>query len=138
VENRQIFITEFDLRRLRELISEQKRINKEGKEYIESLEDELERGKVVSPKEVPPDVVTMNTKVSVEDLEFGDEMTFTLVFPEDASREESRVSVLAPIGTAVLGYRVGDVFRWKVPAGERQYRVKAIIYQPEASGNFDL
>ena len=135
---RQIYITEFDMKRLRDTIIEQKRINKEGREYIESLEAELDRGKVVAPKDVPPDVVTMNSKVSVVDLEYGDEMTFTLVFPDDANLEAGKVSVLAPLGTAVLGYRVGDVFRWKVPDGMREYRVKEILYQPEAAGDYDL
>jgi regulator of nucleoside diphosphate kinase len=137
-ERRQIYITEFDLKRLREVILEQKRVKKEGREYIESLELELERGKVVSPKEVPPDVVTMNSKVRVEDLEYRDEMIFTLVFPDDADHAQSKVSVLAPLGTAVLGYRVGDIFRWKVPAGVREFRVKEILYQPEASGDYHL
>jgi regulator of nucleoside diphosphate kinase len=138
MKQRQIYITEYDLKRLREVILEQKRINKEGREYIESLEAELERGKVVPPKDVPPDVVTMNSKVCVEDLDYGDEMIFTLVFPDDADRETSKVSVLAPLGTAVLGYRVGDIFRWKVPAGVREYRVKKILYQPEDAGDYEL
>ena len=138
MDERQIFITEYDLKRLREVIIEQKRVNKEGREYIESLELELERGNVVPSKDVPPNVVTMNSQVRVEDLEIGDDMVFTLVFPDEADHAQSKVSVLAPLGTAVLGYRVGDVIRWKVPAGVREFRVKEIIYQPEASGDYHL
>lgn len=138
METRQIYVTAFDLKRLRELIAEQKRIKKESKEYINSLEAELERAQVVLPQEVPADVVTMNSRLVIEDLETGDEMTFTLVFPETADLARERVSVLAPLGTAVLGYRVGDTFEWKVPAGVVQYRVKQILYQPEAAGDYDL
>lgn len=138
MDQRQIFITEFDLQRLRETIREQKRTKKENRAYIESLEQELNRGKVVAPKEVAPNVVTMNSRLCVEDLETGDEMTFTLVFPEDANHEQAKVSVLAPLGAAVLGYQEGDVFEWQVPAGVHRYRVKNILFQPEASGNYDL
>lgn len=138
METRQIYVTAFDLKRLRELISEQKRIKKESKEYINSLEAELERAQVVLPQEVPADVVTMNSRLVIEELETSDEMTFTLVFPETADLAQGRVSVLAPLGTAVLGYRVGDTFKWQVPAGVVQYRVKRILYQPEAAGDYDL
>lgn len=138
MEQRRIYVTAYDLKRLRELITEQKRINKEGKEYIESLETELERAQVVSPQDVPADAVTMNSRLVIEDLDSGDEMIFTLVFPEAADREKAHVSVLAPLGTAVLGYRVGDTFKWKVPDGVVSYRVKGIQYQPEAAGDYDL
>lgn len=138
MDARQIHITEFDLKRLRETIREQKRIKKEGRAYIEGLERELNRGKVVSPKEVAPDVVTMNSRICIEDPETGEETTFTLVFPEDADREQAKISVLAPLGAAVLGYQVGDVFEWEVPDGIVRYRVKKILYQPEASGDYDL
>ena len=138
MEKRTIYITEYDLKRLRELIEEARRIDRRGNEYLDSLDAELSSGKVVAPTEVPPDVVTMNSKVSLMDLDTHEEMVYILVFPQDADRTQSKISVLAPIGTAMLGYRVGDVFEWQVPDGIRRLQVKQILYQPEASGDYNL
>lgn len=138
MQQRKIFITEYDLKRLRELIAEHRHTEPRNREYLENLENELARATHVEPKDVPPDVVTMNSKVCLEDLETGEEIILTLVFPEDADRTQSKISVLAPLGTAVLGYRAGDTFSWKVPAGVVSYRVKELLFQPEASGNYDL
>jgi regulator of nucleoside diphosphate kinase len=102
------------------------------------LEKELSRAEVVAPKDVPADVVTMNSKVSLRDLDTGDEMDITLVFPKDADITQDKVSVLAPIGTAMLGYRVGDVVEWTVPDGVRRLHIEKVLYQPEASGDLHL
>ncbi len=133
-----ITITEFDMERLRTLIDEAKRLYRDGNEYLENLEMELSRGVVVAPTDVAADVVTMNSKVCLKDLDTDEEMHVTLVFPGDADIAQSKMSVLAPIGTAMLGYRVGEVFTWKVPEGVRRLQVKKIIYQPEASGDHHL
>ena len=138
MEARTIYITEYDLKRLRELIDEAKRLDRRGNEYLDSLDAELSRGKVVAPTEVPPDVVTMNSKVRLVDLDTHEEMVYTLVFPQEADRTQSKISVLAPIGTAMLGYRVGDTFTWQVPDGIRRLQVKQVVYQPEASGDYHL
>ena len=138
MQERTIYITEFDMERLRTLIEDAKRVERFGNEYLDSLEMELARGQVVAPKEVPADVVTMNSKVSLRDLDTDEEMVVTLVFPPDANIAQSKVSVLAPIGTAMLGYRVGDTFTWKVPDGERRLQVEKILYQPEAAGDHHL
>jgi len=138
VEERTIYITEYDLKRLRELIMEAKRIDRRGNEYLDSLEAELSRGKVVASTEVPQDVVTMNSRVHLVDLDTQEEMVYTLVFPQDAELSQSKISVLAPIGTAMLGYRVGDTFTWQVPDGVRRLQVKEVLYQPEASGDYHL
>lgn len=138
MEERTIYITEYDLKRLRELIMEAKRIDRRGNEYLDSLEAELSRGKVVASTEVPQDVVTMNSRVHLVDLDTQEEMVYTLVFPQDAELSQSKISVLAPIGTAMLGYRVGDTFTWQVPDGVRRLQVKEVLYQPEASGDYHL
>ena len=138
MEERTIYITEFDMKRLRELIAEAKRLDRRGNEYLESLEAELSRGKLVAPTDVPPDVVTMNSRVELVDLDTEEEMVYTLVFPHEADIAQSKISVLAPIGTAILGYRVGDTFTWQVPDGIRRLRVKQILYQPEAAGDYLL
>lgn len=135
---RVIHITEYDNRRLRDLLVEGRRTDYRGSEYLENLGKELDRARVVDPKEVPPDVVTMNSKVRLEDLELGEEMVYTLVFPEEADLSQGKISILAPVGTAMLGYRVGDTFEWEVPGGISRMKIKEIIYQPEASGDYNL
>jgi regulator of nucleoside diphosphate kinase len=70
------------------------------------------------------------------DLEAGEEMTYTLVFPDEADGSQGKISVLAPLATGMLGYRVGDTFEWDTPGGKRSIRVVKIIHQPEASGDY--
>jgi regulator of nucleoside diphosphate kinase len=138
MEDRIIYITEFDLKRLRELIEEAKRVDRRVNEYLESLDAELSGCKVVVPTEVPPDVITMNSQVRLIDLDTHEEMVYTLVFPQEADITQSKISVLAPIGTAMLGHRVGDTFTWEVPDGFRRLQVKKVLYQPEATGDYHL
>jgi regulator of nucleoside diphosphate kinase len=80
----------------------------------------------------------MNSRVGLVDLDTEEEMVYTLVFPHEADITQSKISVLAPIGTAILGYRVGDTLTWQVPDGMRRLRVKQILYQPEAAGDYHL
>lgn len=138
MDNKPIYITEFDLDRLQKLLWEAQSTDYRKSEYLEKLQIEMRRAVVVSPREIPGDVVTMNSTVCLMDADTGEEETYTLVFPEDSNPEQGKISVLAPIGTGMLGYKVGDIFEWIVPAGKRRLLVKEIIYQPEASGNFDL
>ena len=133
-----IRVTEFDLERLKKLIADSQRAKYRGSDYLAKLQSELERAEVVKSREVGSNVVTMNSTVVMVDLETGKEETYTLVFPDDADARQGRVSVLAPIGTAMLGYEVGDVFEWEVPAGRRRLQVKKILYQPEAAGDYHL
>ena len=109
-----------------------------GSLYLKKLKEELDRATIVEPEEVPPDVVTMNSSVSLVDVMTGEELNYTLVYPEDADLQQGKISVLAPIGTAMLGYRVGDTFTWDTPGGIRAVRVEKILYQPETAGNYDL
>jgi regulator of nucleoside diphosphate kinase len=135
---RQIVITKFDRDRLIEAVNEAQRGEYRGSQYIENLKQELERAEVVDSQNVPGDVVTMNSKIRLVDLDTHEEMVVTLVFPQDADIARRRISVLAPIGTAALGYRLGDIFEWEVPEGKSRLKVEEIIYQPEASGDYDL
>jgi regulator of nucleoside diphosphate kinase len=100
---------------------------------ITALRSELERAEIVVPDEVPPDVITMNSRAQLLDLDTNERMEFTLVFPAEADIEEGKISILAPLGTAMLGYRVGDEFEWAVPYGYRRLRVTRIEFQPEAT-----
>jgi regulator of nucleoside diphosphate kinase len=133
--DRTICISEYDLERLQKLIDH---ANPQGRDldHLQELEQELERGVVLAPQEIPNDVITMNTKVLLKNLDTGETLEYQLVFPHNANIEERRISILAPIGTALLGYRVGDIIEWKVPAGMKRLKVEKILYQPEAAGHF--
>ncbi|HEX6178392.1 MAG TPA: nucleoside diphosphate kinase regulator [Thermoanaerobaculia bacterium] len=99
---------------------------------------EIERGLELQPREIPPDVVTMNSTVRVTDVDAGSTHVYTIVFPADADYEKGRISILAPLGTALLGFRVGDTVDWNVPRGVRRLHIDEIVYQPEAAGDFHL
>lgn len=135
---RTVYITRFDMERLESLIQTHRSSSPKRKAQIDRLEKELDRAVVVEPKDIPADVVTMNTKLRLRDEISGEERILSLVFPADADIEKNRVSVLAPIGTALLGYRVGDVIEWAVPAGTKTLRIIETLYQPEASGHYDV
>ena len=132
--NKTIYITDNDMRRLRELILVARQFRKEEEKYLQELETELNRGKIIKSQDIPPDVITMNSEVHLRDLNTKEEITYQLVFPDHADASQERVSILAPIGTALLGYSVGDIIEWKVPAGVAKLKVEKIIYQPEANG----
>jgi len=138
MNRRTIYMTEFDMKRLAKLIEEIQDSDSQDKNYIAKLQEELDHAKVVASSDIPKDVITMNSKVCLVDQRTEKEEMYTLVFPQDADISQGKISVLAPIGTAMLGYRVGQVFQWKVPAGERTLRVKEILYQPEAAGDYHL
>jgi len=138
VEQRTIYISAFDKKRLMSLIEEGLNTSSHEKASLQNLKKELERGVVVEPKDIPPDVVTMNSTVLFRDLEDGEEMTCTLVFPAQADISQNKLSILAPIGTALIGYRVGSEIEWKVPSGVQRIRVEKILYQPESEGNYEL
>ncbi|HUW22635.1 MAG TPA: nucleoside diphosphate kinase regulator [bacterium] len=133
-----IYITDLDKKRLKQLIREARTFGSEHEIYLEKLEGELNRSKVVKSKEIPTDVITMNSKVRLKDLDTREEMIYWLVFPDDANPDQNKISILAPIGTALIGYRVGDVIEWKVPAGLRKLKVLEVLYQPEAAGDYHL
>ncbi|HPB68438.1 MAG TPA: nucleoside diphosphate kinase regulator [Candidatus Omnitrophota bacterium] len=133
-----IFVTPFDKERLQDILLKTMHFNTEDHVFLKRLEEELSRADVVDSKEIPPDIITMNSMVCVEDMDTGDEETYSLVFPGHANYQEHKISVLAPIGTALLGYKEGDVIEWPVPAGLRKLRIKRILYQPEANGEYHL
>ncbi len=137
MRSKAIFITRLDLERLQALMAKERAIHGSG-EHLAKLQDELKKAEIVDSRDVPADVVTMRSTVELTDLGTGKVETYTLVFPEEADIELGKVSILAPIGTAMLGYRVGDEFEWKVPAGMRKLRVSKVLFQPEAAGHWDL
>jgi regulator of nucleoside diphosphate kinase len=132
---RTLLVTVDDLGRLRKLIDRAKLRDPRDSEYLDRLEGELSAARAVASARVPSDVVTMNSTVHLLDLDTAERLIFTLVFPDEADIDNAKVSVLAPIGTAVLGYRAGDRLSWQVPDGVRRLKVVEVLYQPEASGD---
>ena len=130
-------MTEFDLRRL-DALFERIRSQVCLPPTLSALEREVAEAVVVKSEEVPATVVTMNSEVEVIDLETDERRSVTLVFPALAGIEAGRVSVLAPLGTALLGSRQGASVAWQTPRGLRQLHVARVIYQPEAAGRYDL
>ena len=133
-----IYVTEPDYQRLSELIEITRERNGVDREYLNKLEAELDRAEIVDPKQIPADVVTMRSKVRLKDLVSGEANTYSLAFPKEANFTEGKISILAPIGTAILGYKRGDTIEWPVPSGVRRLKIDKIIYQPEAAGNYEL
>jgi len=131
-----IYITEFDIERLEELMDGAKKNYLRDIDDLNKLEEELEKFQIVDSREIPPDVVTLNSRVRLRDLDADREMIVTLVFPRSANLAEGRLSVASPIGTAILGYAAGDTIEWQVRAG--RIRIEEVLYQPEAAGDFHL
>ncbi len=134
IRRRGIVITEDDMVRLKELVRHGRVALRRDQGHLEDLERELEQAQVVAAEDVPRGVVTLHSTVRVLDVDTGAIMVYTVVFPAEANLAANRISVLAPIGTALIGYRIGDVIDWKTPGGTRRLRVEAVLFQPEASG----
>lgn len=133
MSERAIFITEEDFEKLEALLAGVARQGGRDRENVVRLAAELERAHVVPADTIPPDVVTMDSEVVLRNLDTAEEMVFTVVFPAKANVEQRRLSVLAPLGAAVLGYRAGDVIEWRVPGGARRLKVEQVLFQPEAA-----
>ena len=134
MKKRTLIISHADRERLEALIDSARVDSRVREDYLAALEGELRRARVVPAGEVPPDVITMNSVVRLRDLDSDETEEYELVYPADADVSLHRISVLAPIGTAILGYRLGDVIEWPVPAGLRRLRVEEVLYQPERAG----
>ena len=136
--SRNIYITEKDKNRILEHIAHKREFGGGNKPNLDILEKELSRAYVVNSKDVPPDVVTMNSVVQVSYAdEPGEIENYTLVYPKEADVMENKISILAPIGTALLGFKEGSDISWETPGGVVEMVVRKILYQPEASGDFE-
>ncbi len=126
----QIYLTQEDMERLLELVDAYP-----GRRF-EKLEQELLRAHVVPREQIPADVVTMHSRVVFEDEGTGERREITLVYPGRADIAAGAISVLTPVGTALLGLRVGQSIAWELPGGgKRRYRIVEVPYQPEAAGD---
>lgn len=133
---RTICITQPDLERLTEAMRMHRNRAGSGR-HLARLQSELDRALVVETASIPPDVITMHSTFELADLDTGTTEVYTMVFPEEKDTAPENLSVLTPVGTAALGYRVGDEFECEVPAGVRRLKVIRVLYQPEAAGDWD-
>jgi regulator of nucleoside diphosphate kinase len=124
----EIYLTQNDFDRLLRLVEKNKQLVK--------LENELVRATIVPREQIPRDVVTMNSRVIFENETTGARREITLVYPQDADIDAGKISVTVPIGTALLGLRVGQSIDWELPSGATErYRIIDVPYQPEAAGD---
>ncbi|MFZ5430172.1 MAG: nucleoside diphosphate kinase regulator [Bacteroidota bacterium] len=134
----QLQITHLDYQRLNNLIQSMKSRTKDDLQNLEVLENEIDRAKRIEPRKITPEVVTMNSEIELMDMDTKRKMKFRLVYPQDADFRAGRLSVLSPLGSALIGYSVGTEVSFKVPAGLKQVRIEKILYQPEANGEYTL
>ena len=127
-----VLITDTDVRQLRQML-EHVIPNEHDLPQWKALEEEIERARVVPTDQIPPDVVTMQSRVRIVDMRTGEQLIYQIVYPHEANYAEKKISVLAPIGTAVLGYRAGTEIDWTVPSGTRRLRIEAVEHQPESA-----
>ena len=127
-----IFITDLDHQRLSSLLSQV------DDDTALALEDELGRAHIIAQADIPKDIVTMNSTVQFLDLSSEQKTTVTLVYPQDANADDNKISILAPVGAALLGLSIGQTIDWKMPNGQtKQLKVTDVIYQPEAAGKLN-
>ena len=137
MEPRTIRITEIDEGKLRAALREAQKGDYRNSAYIQQLEGELDRAEIVKPAQILADVITMNSRARLRDLRSGEWSELTLVFPVD-EKEPDHISILSPLGTAMIGYRSGDCFTVSGGKEAKRYRVEEVLYQPEAAGDFHL
>jgi regulator of nucleoside diphosphate kinase len=126
-----IAVTQIDFDRL-EKLAYRLRTRDNQPSLADALEDELERAEIVDPRELP-DIVTMNAEATVRDLTTDEVESIRVVFPGAAAPRKGAISVLAPLGLALLGTRVGDEVSWEMPGGTRRLRVERITHQAEVA-----
>lgn len=133
-----IIITRTDRQRLEHLLASAFTHAIEIRPHLEALRSALQNAEIIGSEEIPDSVITMNSTIGLYDIDYDVTDTYTLVFPQEADILENKVSVLSPMGTAILGYRVGDVVTWRNSSGTRKLRLMELVYQPEREGAMHL
>jgi regulator of nucleoside diphosphate kinase len=132
---KQMLVTVNDYRRLIGLM-EVASLTAKKPQIAEQLYNALMGAKMLPPENISSSVITMDSRVLVRDLSSGREAELTIVYPKDADNRQGKISVFSEIGIALLGQQGGDTVSWRVPAGNGQFEILEITYQPEAVGNY--
>ena len=122
-----IQVTQNDYNTLMELLARNPGATEDEKTRQGALLSELLRADILPEAEIAPDVITLRRRARLVELESGDVLDYTLVLPEEADVNEGRISILAPLGTAMLGFRRGDVFEWTMPGGAMKLKVENVL-----------
>lgn len=131
-----IYVTNTDRDRIKKILEKRPEGDRTIDKSIRKLRRELERAIVVEQKNIPADIITMNSKAL---LQLNDEdVEISLVYPKDTDLAKMKLSIFSPIGTAILGYREGSTIEWEVPSGTSKISIQKILYQPEAAGDYHL
>lgn len=138
MKSRNIVVSSLDHSRLHDLVITARQFASADSVIVDLLERELAHAKIVSPEEIPPYLVTMNTCVHLVDTATEEDLKVSLVYPSDAKREKNNLSILSELGVAIIGFSVGDTIEWKSPEGGRRLRINSIDFQPEAIKRYDL
>ena len=139
IHKQAIYVTKTDRDRLSNMIELARDQNDRANlHYVGKLENELNYADVVASKEIPPDIVTMRSRIRLQDLDTDVEKVYSIVFPSEADFEEGKISILAPLATALLGHRRGEIVEFDAPSRLRRLKVLEILYQPESSGDYHL
>ncbi len=133
-----IQITDLDYNRLNGMINNMRKYNQKEYNDLLFLETELERAKRTNPRKIAAEFVTMNSLIEVLDCDTNKTMEVRLVYPREANFKQGKISVLSPLGSALLGYKSGSEVSYSVPNGIKKMKISRIIYQPEANGEFAL
>lgn len=134
---KEIIISSHDAARIQYCIDKARNGGIKAPINLVPLMNELNRAKKVKPEKIPGDVVTMNSIVSLFNEKTQKVMQIQIVYPDDADISKNKVSVFAPVGTALLGYRKGNKIQWNTPSGVTELTILDIVYQPESNGIFD-
>jgi regulator of nucleoside diphosphate kinase len=135
--NKRMFVTINDYQRIIGMI-EIASMRSKIPDDVDRLVTNLKCARMLPQENISRDIITMNSSARLTELSSGKEIELTVTYPQESDNLLKRVSVLSPIGVALLGSRVGDIVSWKVPSGIGQFRVDEITYQPEAVGHYHL
>lgn len=138
MEQEKLVLPDYDVERLKQLLGSDANDREHDGPLLKKLSTEIDRAIVVPSREVPADVVTMNSRVRITDMEDGEQSVYTLVFPQDADIESNKLSVLAPLGMALAGRRAGSTVEWETPGGKARFRIEKIEHQPESAGIYPI
>lgn len=138
IQQSTIYITTSDRERLGNMIElAREQQDRANLPYLSKLEEQLESAEVVASGEIPQDVITMRSKIRFKDLDTEEEKVYTIVFPSEADFDEGKISILAPLATALLGNKRGDTVEFEAPARNRRLLILDILYQPESAGDYN-
>lgn len=133
-----VLLSSVDYKRLDLLLRDSARGSRVPRERLGTLRAKLQQGLILEPSQIPQDVITMNSTVSLRDLDTQELETYSLVYPGFANGLENCVSILASLGLHILGHRVRDIVAWDAPAGCVRVKVEGLVFQPEREGRYDV